>query len=105
MEKKTTESKPMFNWTGNPWVDAGLAVVTIRANKRTPEELSLKDFKSVVGDGKWLTHANEHLNSYVCLFANGFLNRSMPAQKHVVLNLWLVNNTKSGDCEIHDGGL
>lgn len=71
---------PLFNWTGNPWVDTGLAVAVVRANKRSPEELSLEDFKGVIGDGKWLTHANEHLNSYVCLFANGFLNRSVPAQ-------------------------
>ncbi len=71
---------PLFNWTGNPWVDTGLAVAVVRANKRHPEELTLEDFKNVIGNGKWLTHANEHLNSYVCLFANGFLNRSVPAQ-------------------------
>ena len=71
---------PLFSWTGNPWVDAGLAVAIVRANRRSPEEMTLEDFKSVIGDGKWLTHTNEHLNSYVCLFANGFLNRSVPAQ-------------------------
>lgn len=70
----------IFTWTGNPWVDTGIAVAVVRANKRQPEELTLEDFKNVLGDGKWLTHANEHLNSYVCLFANGFLNRSVPAQ-------------------------
>lgn len=77
---------PLFTWTGNPWVDTGLAVAIVRVNKRTPEELSLEDFKRVFGDGKWLTHANEHLNSYVCLFANAFLNRQVkpkdkPAQR------------------------
>ncbi len=71
---------PLFSWTGNPWVDGGLAVAVARANKRFPEEMTIEAFKSVIGDGKWLTHANEHLNSYVCLFANGFLNRSVPAQ-------------------------
>ena len=67
----------LFNWTGNPWVDAGLAVAIVRANKRQPEELTLEDFKKVIGDGKWLTYANEHLNSYICLFANAFLNRQV----------------------------
>lgn len=76
----------IFNWTGSPWVDTGLAVAVVRANKRSPEEMTVEDFKSVIGDGKWLTHANEHLNSYVCLFANGFLNRQVkhkdkPAQR------------------------
>jgi len=77
---------PLFNWTGNPWVDGGLAVAVVRANKRQPEELTLEDFKKVIGDGKWLIHANEHLNSYICLFANAFLNRQVkpkdkPAQR------------------------
>lgn len=37
---------PLFNWTGNPWVDEGLAVAVVRANKRSPEEMTLEDFKS-----------------------------------------------------------
>ena len=71
---------PLFNWTGNPWVDAGLAVAIIKANKRSPEEMTIEDFKGVIGDGEWLVQANEHLNSYACLFANAFLNRSVKAK-------------------------
>ncbi len=76
----------ILNWTGNPLVDTGLAVAVVRANRKSPEEMTVEDFKNVIGDGKWLTHANEHLNSYVCLFANGFLNRQVkpkdkPAQR------------------------
>lgn len=76
----------ILNWTGNPLVDTGLAVAFVKANRKSPEEMTVEDFKNVIGDGKWLTHANEHLNSYVCLFANGFLNRQVktkdkPAQR------------------------
>ncbi|MCL4497886.1 MAG: hypothetical protein M1412_06520 [Deltaproteobacteria bacterium] len=76
----------ILNWTGNPLVDTGLAVAVVKANRKSPEEMTVEDFKNVIGDGKWLTHANEHLNSYVCLFANGFLNRQVkpkdkPAQR------------------------
>ncbi len=76
----------ILNWTGNPLVDTGLAVAVVRANRKSPEEMAVEDFKNVIGDGRWLTHANEHLNSYVCLFANGFLNRQVkpkdkPAQR------------------------
>ncbi len=67
----------ILSWTGNPLVDTGLAVAVIKANRKSPEELTVEDFKNVIGDGKWLTYANEHLNSYVCLFANGFLNRQV----------------------------
>ncbi len=68
---------PLFNWTGNPWVDTGLAVAIVKANKKTPEEMTIEDFKGVISNGEWLVHANEHLNSYICLFANAFLNRQV----------------------------
>jgi len=76
----------ILNWTGNPWVDTGLAVAVVKANKNSLEEMTVEDFKKVIGDGGWLTHANEHLNSYVDLFTNGFLNRQVkpkdkPAQR------------------------
>ncbi len=76
----------ILNWTGNPLVDTGLAVAVVRAKKKSLEEMTVEDFKNVIGDGIWLTHTNEHLNSYVCLFANGFLNRQVkhkdkPAQR------------------------
>jgi len=66
----------LFDWTGNPFVDTGLAVAVIRANKSSPSEMSMDDFKNVIGDGKWLASANVKLNSYRLLFANGFLNCS-----------------------------
>lgn len=67
----------LFAWTGNPVVDTGLAVAVVRANRKSPDQLTLDDFERVISDGRWLADANEVLNSYVCLFANGFLNRQV----------------------------
>lgn len=78
------ERMAIFNWTGNPWVDTGLAVAVVRADKKSPEEMALEDFKKVIGDGNWLAQANEHLNAYICLFANAFLNRQVKTKDRPV---------------------
>jgi len=66
-----------FEWTGNPFVDTGLAVAVIRANKSSLDEMTLSDFKNVLGDGKWLAHANEVLSIYNAYFLNPLLNRTL----------------------------
>lgn len=67
----------LFSWTGHPVVDTGFAVAIVKAGKRRPEEMTIDDFKNVIGDGQWLAEANTMMNSYVCLFANAFLNRQV----------------------------
>ncbi len=34
---------PLFNWTGNPWVDAGIAAIIELAEKKYPEEIENTD--------------------------------------------------------------
>jgi len=81
---------PLFNWTGNPWVDTGLAVMIARAkelklpiktiNDLTPDIIE-RVCKSKINDsGKeysWLTDINRRLNCYTMIFTkNGPLTES-----------------------------
>lgn len=82
---------PLFNWTGNPWVDTGLAVMIARAkelklpiktiNDLTPDIIE-RVCKSKINDsGKeysWLTDINRRLNCYTMIFTkNGPLTQTM----------------------------
>lgn len=40
---------PLFDWTGNPWVDAGIAALCILQKKDIPEYLTLDDCKGAAG--------------------------------------------------------
>lgn len=54
-----------LNWTGNPWVDTGLAVMVARAGKEKIEDFTDEDFKNVMSDeGVWLAKANRHLKAF-----------------------------------------
>jgi hypothetical protein len=55
---------PLFNWTGNPWVDTGLAVMIAKADKESIEKFTEKDFEEVISDGVWLAKANRRLNAF-----------------------------------------
>jgi CRISPR-associated protein Cst1 len=38
---------PLFNWTGNPWVDAGIAAIQEWSKKKSPDEISLENLKEI----------------------------------------------------------
>lgn len=74
---------PLFSWTGNPWVDTGLAVIIARAKEiqlpirtirdLTPEIIEEVCKSKIEGSNKeysWLTGINRKLNCYTMIFSN-----------------------------------
>jgi hypothetical protein len=55
---------PLFNWTGNPWVDTGLAVMVAKSGKEKIENFTDKEFETIVFDGVWLAKVNRKLNAF-----------------------------------------
>ncbi len=55
---------PLFSWTGNPWVDGGLAVIVAKAGKENVEHLTKADLDALVSDGVWLAKANRQLKTF-----------------------------------------
>jgi len=53
-----------FEWTGNPFVDTGLAVLVAKSDKRTLSEITEDDFKKVFQDINWLGDINRKLKAY-----------------------------------------
>ncbi len=53
-----------FEWTGNPFVDTGLAVLVAKAQKQSLAEVTKDDFKNVFSDIKWLGNTNRKLKAY-----------------------------------------
>lgn len=69
-----------MEFTGNPFVDGGLAVVTHLAAKSDVNELTLSDIAAAVGDGGELCRTNSRLKSFTMVFGtNGPLTQ--PAYK------------------------
>lgn len=69
-----------MEFTGNPFVDGGLAVVTHLAGKSGIDELSLTDISKTFSDGSELCRANLRLKSFTMVFGtNGPLTQ--PAYK------------------------
>ena len=65
-----------MEFTGNPFVDGGLAVVTRLAAKSDIRELNLDDVSSVLGDGNDLCKTNSALKSFTMVFGtNGPLTQ------------------------------
>jgi hypothetical protein len=65
-----------MEFTGNPFVDGGLAVVTHLADKSDIRELSLGDISSVLRDGSALCKTNASLKSFTMVFGtNGPLTQ------------------------------
>ena len=65
-----------MEFTGNPFVDGGLAVVTHLAGKSDIGQLSLSDVMDVLGDGGGLCRANSRLKSFTMVFGtNGPLTQ------------------------------
>ncbi|MBI5181338.1 MAG: hypothetical protein HZA06_00315 [Nitrospirae bacterium] len=54
----------LFKWTGNPWVDGGLAVIVAKSGKEKIEDFTDKDFETIVSDGAWLAKANRQLKAF-----------------------------------------
>jgi CRISPR-associated protein Cst1 len=74
-----------MNLTGNPFVDTGLMVIAALAEKRSVDDLTFVDVKSVYGDGSELARENQRLKSYTMVFGtNGPLTQ--PAYKKIGKN-------------------
>lgn len=69
-----------LRFTGNPFVDGGLAVMTRLAGRDCLSELTLADVRKLVDDGSHLTRDNSRLKSFTMVFGtNGVLTQ--PAYK------------------------
>jgi hypothetical protein len=65
-----------FQFSGNPFVDSGLAVMTHLAGKKEIADLTLADIKKLVSDGSALTRDNLRLKSFTMVFGtNGVLTQ------------------------------
>jgi hypothetical protein len=65
-----------MEFTGNPFVDGGLAVVTHLAEKSDISELSLADIEGVLRDGSGLCRTNSGIKSFTMVFGtNGPLTQ------------------------------
>src|SRR6266498_1991491 len=81
MTRSTTQriDRPQvsFRLTGNPFVDAGLYVLSYLAKVNSPEELSMAKLDKIHGDGTDLAHINARLRSFTMVFGtNGPLTQS-----------------------------
>ena len=82
----------LFTWTGNPWVDTGIAVIVAKSGKERIEDLTDSDFDTVVSDGLWLAIANRQLNAFTMVvginspLTNTSLNPSMKKENRGKLN-------------------
>ncbi|NJE26637.1 type I-B CRISPR-associated protein Cas8b1/Cst1 [Thermococcus sp. MV5] len=46
--KISTAKEPLLEWTGHPFVDAGLVAILLIANKNKPEELTMEDIEKAI---------------------------------------------------------
>lgn len=83
---------PLFDWTGNPWVDTGLAVIAAKSGKEKIEDLTDIDFDTVVSDAVWLAKSNRQLNAFTMVvginspLTNTSLNPSLKKKNRGKLN-------------------
>ena len=69
-----------LQFTGNPFVDSGLAVMTHLAGRRDVSELTFSEVKKLTNDGGALARDNSRLKSFTMVFGtNGVLTQ--PAYK------------------------
>ena len=66
---------PLFNWTGNPFVDTGLMVILHLANKSDISELTYKNVTTVFGDGRELASMNAKLKSFTLQWRRANIKR------------------------------
>jgi hypothetical protein len=84
-----------IQWTGNPFVDTGVAVMIARAKSEglevsEPSNLTSEVLQRIVGDGVWLADANRRLKSYsLVLGSNSPLMNSSTNPALVLSNLKL----------------
>jgi hypothetical protein len=65
-----------LQFSGNPFVDSGLAVMTHSAGKRDVGDLTFADIRKLVSDGSALTRDNLRLKSFTMVFGtNGVLTQ------------------------------
>ncbi len=65
-----------FSWTGNPFVDTGLAVLVARSGKRTLSEVTKNDLNKVFKNNDWVGDTNRKLKAYSSVIINGPLTQN-----------------------------
>ncbi|GEM_PF-543147 len=63
--KASTAKEPLLEWTGHPFVDAGLVAILLIANKNKPEELTREDIEKAIDFAAELYATKEWSSSYI----------------------------------------
>jgi hypothetical protein len=98
MTSQKTEDVYKIQLTGNPFVDAGLAVVANLSHCSSINDLTLADMKSLHGDGKWLARNNIELKSSYqlfgsdCLILQNRIEREQRIMHHTKVTLAILNS-------------
>lgn len=64
-EKTSAPTEPLLEWTGHPFVDAGLVAILLIANKSKPEELTKEDIEKAIDFAAELYATKEWSSSYI----------------------------------------
>jgi len=81
-----------LTWTGNPWVDTGLAVIIAKSNKDKIEDITEDDFEAVFSDKTWLGTINRKLKAFTMVvginspLTNTSINPSLKKENRGKLN-------------------
>ncbi|MDG6921896.1 MAG: hypothetical protein JRN67_01230 [Nitrososphaerota archaeon] len=59
--------------TGNPFVDTGLAVIAVRRQRDSVDQLTLEDLRAIHGNGEWLARDVHSLKSFTMVFTRNSL--------------------------------
>ena len=63
--KASTAKEPLLEWTGHPFVDAGLVAILLIANKNKPEELTREEIEKAIDFAAELYATKEWSSSYI----------------------------------------
>jgi CRISPR-associated protein Cst1 len=64
---------PLFEYTGNPFVDAGISALMVWCEKKAPQELSESDVKNALPEIATLFSQDNWVKSFYTIFANGVM--------------------------------
>lgn len=78
---------PLFEYTGNPFVDAGISALMIWCGKKVPQDLSESDVKKALPEIATLFSQDAWVKSFYTTFSNGVMVQ--PANKGKEKEKWI----------------
>lgn len=77
----------LFDYTGNPFVDAGISALTVWCGKKQPKELAEQDLKTALPEIATLFAQESWIKTFYTTFANGPI--AQPANKGKERDKWI----------------